>query len=131
MIAEDCSLKIADFGFAGPANGRDGKGYLNTKLGTGHYMAPEIWQKEPYVGQYVDVFSCGVILFIMVTGTHPFNTAEPKDPYYKCIAKQKSHIFWKAHGKSKAPGYFTEDFKDVINACFSIDPNDRPTIAEL
>jgi len=36
-------LKIADFGFAGPINGRDGKsGYLKTKLGTSSYMAPEI-----------------------------------------------------------------------------------------
>lgn len=94
-------------------------------------MAPEIWRKEPYVGQYVDVFSCGVILFIMVTGTHPFNTAEAKDPYYKCIAKNRSQIFWRAHGKSKPEGYFTEEFKDLINSCFSIDPNDRPTINEL
>jgi serine/threonine protein kinase len=35
-------LKIADFGLAGPTAGRDGKGYLKTKLGTLNYMAPEI-----------------------------------------------------------------------------------------
>ena len=50
MLSQDSDLKIADFGFAGPANGRDGKGYLMTKLGTGHYMAPEIWELAPYIG---------------------------------------------------------------------------------
>lgn len=50
MLSQDSDLKIADFGFAGPANGRDGKGYLTTKLGTGHYMAPEIWELMPYIG---------------------------------------------------------------------------------
>ena len=131
MISQDSDMKIADFGFAGPANGRDGKGYLKTKLGTGHYMAPEIWEKTPYIGQSVDIFSCGVILFIMVTGTHPFSSAEAKDPYFKCFLKNKSHVFWKAHGKSKPEGFFSDDFKDLINSCFAIDPYDRPSINEL
>lgn len=38
-------LKIADFGFAAPVAGKDGQGYLFTKLGTQNYMAPEIHLK--------------------------------------------------------------------------------------
>lgn len=41
-------LKIADFGFAAPVEGRDGSGNLTTKLGTMNYMAPEIHLKMPY-----------------------------------------------------------------------------------
>lgn len=41
-------LKIADFGFAGPINGRDGKGYLFTILGSPSFMAPEILAQRPY-----------------------------------------------------------------------------------
>jgi serine/threonine protein kinase len=60
------TLKIADFGFAAPIMGRDGQGYLETKLGTLNYMAPEIHLKQPYEGKSVDIFAAGIILFIMV-----------------------------------------------------------------
>jgi serine/threonine protein kinase len=42
MLDSDFTLKIADFGFAGPAEGRDGSGMCTTILGTQNYMAPEI-----------------------------------------------------------------------------------------
>ena len=42
LLDKDFILKIADFGFAGPIEGRDGSGYLTTRLGTSNYMAPEI-----------------------------------------------------------------------------------------
>jgi len=48
LLAENQTLKIADFGFAAPVMGRDGSGDLNTKLGTTNYMAPEIHMKQPY-----------------------------------------------------------------------------------
>ena len=50
LIVEDSDLKIADFGTAGPVNGRSGDGYLKTKYGTPPYMAPEIWERKPYKG---------------------------------------------------------------------------------
>ena len=61
------NLKIADFGFAAPLNGKDGSGWCKTKLGTESYMAPEIHLRKPYQGERVDLFACGIILFIMVT----------------------------------------------------------------
>jgi len=42
LLDHEYNLKIADFGFAGPIEGRDGKGYLKTELGTHNYIAPEI-----------------------------------------------------------------------------------------
>lgn len=42
-------------------------------------MAPEIHAREPYKGEQVDVFSSGVVLFIMVSGTPPFNEASATD----------------------------------------------------
>jgi len=50
LISKNFNLKIADFGFAAPTQGRDGSGQLLTKLGTESYMAPEIHQKSPYQG---------------------------------------------------------------------------------
>jgi len=79
-------LKLADFGFAAPLEGRDGSGNLYTNLGTHNYMAPEIHLKQPYKGDQVDLFAAGMILFIMIAQHPPFSSATPKDPYYKCIA---------------------------------------------
>lgn len=45
MLDGNYTLKIADFGFAAPVEGRDGSGALHTKLGTLNYMAPEIHLK--------------------------------------------------------------------------------------
>ena len=73
------TLKIADFGFAGPVQGRDGQGNLATKCGTLNYMAPEIHLGMPYKGQLVDIFASGIIMFMMVSATPPFNEAKPTD----------------------------------------------------
>jgi serine/threonine protein kinase len=95
------TLKIADFGFAAPVEGKDGSGNLTTKLGTLNYMAPEIHLKQPYQGRSVDLFAASIILFILVASHPPFTTAEPKDPFYRCLAASRADIFWRTHCKSK------------------------------
>lgn len=75
LLSENFELKIADFGFAAPVEGRDGQGYLYTKLGTHNYMAPEIHLKQGYIGREVDLFASAIILFIMVVGHPPFTSA--------------------------------------------------------
>lgn len=113
LLDSDYTLKLADFGFAGPLMGRDGKGYLFTKLGTYNYMAPEIHEEKPYNGATVDLFALAIILFIMVSSHPPFNTAEiDKDPFYKAIANNKSKSFWRVHSKNKPNGqnYFSPQF---------------------
>lgn len=47
-------------------------------------MAPEIQTKQ-YIGSRVDIFSAGVILFIMYTGTPPFEKTTATDSYYRLI----------------------------------------------
>ena len=68
----DFNLKVGDFAFAGPIEGKDGSGFLTTKLGTRDYKAPEIHEGRPYKGSQVDVFALGVIMFILVQGRAPF-----------------------------------------------------------
>ncbi len=95
------NLKMADFGFAAPIGGHDGSGYNRTKLGTESYMAPEIHARKPYIGASVDLFACGIILFIMVTGHPPFIKAEPTDSFYKLLCANRSDLFWNSHSKNK------------------------------
>lgn len=75
MLDGDFVLKIADFGFAAPIGGRNGEGFLTTRLGTKNHMAPEIHLKKPYKGELVDLFASAIILFTMVSQHPPFNSA--------------------------------------------------------
>lgn len=77
-------------------------------------MAPEIMDKTPYMGNVVDLFACGVILFIMFTGHPPFSQAEPNDAHYKMLANNKPELFWKTHEKRKPKGFFSKEFKEVM-----------------
>ena len=97
MFDKDFNLKIADFGFAAPVQGRDGSGYLKTKLGTVNYMSPEILANRPYMGPSVDLFAAGVILFMMYTRSLPFARADSEDTSYRLIIANRADIFWKAH----------------------------------
>lgn len=117
LLGKNFDLKIADFGFAAPIDGKDGSGNLETFLGTLNYMAPEIHLRTPYDGKAVDVFAAGVILFMMVSAHQPFETAEPHDPYYKCVAAHRSDIFWRVHSKNKPEGdaFYSSEFKSLIS----------------
>lgn len=118
LLDDQYNLKIADFGFAAPTQGKDGMGYLFTKLGTLNYMAPEIHLKQPYQGQSVDLFAAAIILFIMVAQHPPFTSAVFKDPFYRCLASNRADIFWKTHCKNKEgkDEFFTNEFKSLIQA---------------
>ena len=80
LITTDYTLKIGDFGFT-----TELEDDLNEYVGTVDYIPPELLQKQPYEGDKVDVFTCGGILFRMVCGSNPFESAEPDDYLYKMI----------------------------------------------
>jgi serine/threonine-protein kinase HSL1 (negative regulator of Swe1 kinase) len=67
---ESMNIKLVDFGMA--ALQPQGK-KLTTPCGSPHYAAPEVIKTKPYDGGQADVWSCGVILFVLLTGTPPFN----------------------------------------------------------
>ena len=127
------NIKIADFGYAGPISGRDGKGYLKTICGTKPYMAPELLAGKAYQGSQVDVFAGAIVLFILAAGTPPFMQGSAEDQYYRLIIGGRWDMFWKLHYRGKAAGdkHFSEDFKNLIQAMFSQDPNTRPTLDEI
>lgn len=133
LLDKNYNLKIADFGFAAPVQGRDNSGTLKTRCGTLNYMAPEIHLNQPYNGQQVDIFSAGIILFIMVASHPPFTTAEPKDPFYRCIGANREEIFWQIHSKNKPDenNFFSESFKSLVQQMLQLDPTLRPTIEDI
>lgn len=87
-------VKVVDFGFACPVEGRTGNGLNSSYVGSLGFMAPEIHAKQPYQGQVVDLFALGVILFVLYAGHPPFESATTKDPHYKLLATNRSSTFW-------------------------------------
>jgi len=96
-------------------------------------MAPEIHMKKPYSGASVDLFACGIILFIIYTQHPPFTKAETSDPFYRLIAANRTDLFWKAHAKNKPGGeaFFSDEFKDLITSMLQFDPSHRLSMAEI
>ena len=85
LLDSNFDVKLVDFGFACPIEGRDGSGTNKSKIGTPGYMAPEIMSGNSYQGQTVDLFALGVILFILFTGGPPFLQTNKNDQFYKTV----------------------------------------------
>ncbi|TXG61246.1 hypothetical protein EZV62_012609 [Acer yangbiense] len=90
------NLKVSDFGLS--ALPQKGVGLLHTTCGTPNYVAPEVLSNQGYDGAAADVWSCGVILFVLMAGYLPFNEIELPNLYKKINAAEFSCPFWFSHG---------------------------------
>ena len=118
---ENYTIKYVDFGF-----GTDQTGILNVFLGTPNYSAPELHLKRPYYGKPEDIFSLGVMLFVLVTGYLPFKLAVPNDSLYQYIIKGDYIEFWKNRNVKVSPS-FMELFDNMV----AFDFFQRPSISEI
>jgi len=123
LVDDDFNLKIADFGFASYKSIDSLKSYRGTMT----YMAPEIKEGRTYKGTQVDLFSVGVILFIIVQGIFPFKEARKEEYFYNLLLTgQVEQYFAKVNGNGLSP-----EFKDLILRLFAYDASQRPTIEQL
>ena len=81
IVDSELNLKLTDFGFATSKN----IDKLNSYRGSKRYMAPEIKEKKKSDGRKTDIFSLGVILFVLVKGIFPFREGNCSDCFYKLI----------------------------------------------
>ncbi len=91
LVDDKLNLKVADFGFATFRKIHSLKSYKGTKT----YMAPEIKEQKKYDGMQIDIFSTGVILFIIVQGIFPFQEAKNDEYYYNLLLKGDYETYWK------------------------------------
>ena len=135
MINSNLEIKLVDFGFATNSlknnnlidlENNNEKGKLNTFLGTPNYAAPELHLKIPYYGKSNDIFSLGVTLFIIVTGTLPFKLPLPNDPLYQFIFKNDYIGFW-----IKRKLNLSQSFMELFESLVAFDYSQRPTISEI
>ena len=123
LVDDDMNLKVADFGFATFQKIHNLKSYRGTMT----YMAPEIKESKKYDGMQIDIFSTGVILFIIVQGIFPFKEAKKDEYFYSLLLKGDVETYWKKTGGQN----LSPEFKDLILKLFSYDPTKRPTLDEM
>ena len=96
LISDKGILKLCDFGFSSFSKDV----FITKKLGTDAYMAPEVHEafQTPFVGKTADIFSLGVLFFILAFGSPPFHVAQKSDIYFKFLKmKPGSCDFFKHH----------------------------------
>lgn len=117
LLDKHRNIKIADFGMAAlETQGR----MLETSCGSPHYASPEIVAGKNYHGAPSDIWSCGIILFALLTGHLPFDD----DSIRKLLLKVQSGVY-------SMPRNLSTEAKDLISRMLLVDPNRRITMRDI
>jgi len=94
-------------------------------FGTRSYQAPELLKGKKYT-KACDIFSCGVVLFILLTGYFPFELARREDKWYRPMCESNPEAFWKMHNRAK----IDDDCKDLLTGMLAYRARQRLTLEE-
>ncbi|BGP55155.1 serine/threonine-protein kinase gin4 [Rhodotorula sphaerocarpa] len=111
LLDSEKNIKIADFGMA--ALEREGR-LLETSCGSPHYASPEIVAGENYHGSSSDIWSCGIILYALLTGVLPFDHGDIRT--LLSLVKR---------GEYYMPPELPTDAQDLIRKMLVVDPEKR------
>ncbi|KAL0973018.1 hypothetical protein UPYG_G00197810 [Umbra pygmaea] len=111
------NIKIADFGFG---NFFQPGEPLTTWCGSPPYAAPEVFEGQQYEGPQLDIWSMGVVLYVLVCGALPFDG--PSLP----VLRQRV-----LEGRFRIPYFMTEDCEHLIRRMLVLDPSKRLSVAQI
>lgn len=117
LLDADMNIKIADFGFS---NEFTLGSKLDTFCGSPPYAAPELFQGKKYDGPEVDVWSLGVILYTLVSGSLPFDGQNLKELRERVL-----------RGKYRIPFYMSTDCENLLKRFLVLNPGKRGTLEQI
>lgn len=111
-------IKIIDFGISVV---KEADKFIEESIGTPYYIAPEVWKKK--YDEKCDVWSCGVILYILLSGSPPFNASSDAEMKKKILngSFSMSGKVWDA---------ISDDAKDLVTQLLTYDTADRVTAGD-
>ncbi|XP_073792074.1 serine/threonine-protein kinase MARK2 isoform X47 [Danio rerio] len=116
LLDADMNIKIADFGFS---NEFTLGNKLDTFCGSPPYAAPELFQGKKYDGPEVDVWSLGVILYTLVSGSLPFDGQNLKELRERVL-----------RGKYRIPFYMSTDCENLLKKFLVLNPTKRGSLEQ-
>ncbi|XP_017347779.2 serine/threonine-protein kinase MARK2 isoform X11 [Ictalurus punctatus] len=116
LLDADMNIKIADFGFS---NEFTLGNKLDTFCGSPPYAAPELFQGKKYDGPEVDVWSLGVILYTLVSGSLPFDGQNLKELRERVL-----------RGKYRIPFYMSTDCENLLKKFLILNPTKRGSLEQ-
>ncbi|XP_018333169.1 MAP/microtubule affinity-regulating kinase 3-like [Agrilus planipennis] len=117
LLDSEMNIKIADFGFSNeftPGN------KLDTFCGSPPYAAPELFQGKKYDGPEVDVWSLGVILYTLVSGSLPFDGTTLRELRERVL-----------RGKYRIPFYMSTDCENLLKKFLVLNPAKRASLETI
>ncbi|NP_001296585.1 CBL-interacting serine/threonine-protein kinase 6 [Cicer arietinum] len=120
LLDEEGNLKVSDFGLCTFSEHLRQDGLLHTTCGTPAYVSPEVIAKKGYDGAKADIWSCGVILYVLLAGFLPFQDDNLVAMYKKIY-----------RGDFKCPPWFSLEARRLITKLLDPNPNTRITISKI
>uniref|UniRef100_A0A3B5PUR4 MAP/microtubule affinity-regulating kinase 3 n=1 Tax=Xiphophorus maculatus TaxID=8083 RepID=A0A3B5PUR4_XIPMA len=117
LLDADSNIKIADFGFS---NEFTEGNKLDTFCGSPPYAAPELFQGKKYDGPEVDIWSLGVILYTLVSGSLPFDGQNLKELRERVL-----------RGKYRVPFYMSTDCEGILRRFLVLNPAKRCSLEQI
>ncbi|KAH8551913.1 kinase-like domain-containing protein [Umbelopsis sp. PMI_123] len=117
LISRSGNIKIIDFGLS---NLFSPLSHLSTFCGSLYFAAPELLHAKLYTGPEVDVWSFGIVLYVLVCGKVPFD--DQSMPALHAKIKR---------GVVEYPGYLSTDCKNLLSRMLVTNPNHRATVSEI
>ncbi|CAD5111210.1 DgyrCDS542 [Dimorphilus gyrociliatus] len=111
------NIKIVDFGFS---NHFESGQLLNTWCGSPPYAAPELFEGKPYDAEKVDIWSLGVVLYVLVCGALPFDG--------NTLQLLRSRVL---SGKFRVPFFMSTECENLLKRMLVVDPSKRCTMTDI
>lgn len=120
LLDENGSLKVTDFGLSTLVESSQENMLLHTTCGTPGYVAPEVVSRKGYDGAKADIWSCGIILYVLLAGYLPFSDSNLMEMYKK---------MWKA--EYKCPNWFSHEVRKLQSRILNPNPSKRISIEKI